>query len=162
MTDGIAGESTKTIGRIIVASRLAEKRKIAISPVKEPRRIDIKGIKAIGKIVVASGVAEKCADSVRRILVTGCIAQEGKITVGRVEEAGGVAKECVNTVGRVADARREIEECVGTLGGVLVGIASIRFWDNRSRCGRKRKQGESERKRDEQKTAYNPDWLDTR
>src|SRR5262249_42315567 len=82
--------------------------------------------------------------SVGRIIVAGCIAKERQITGSRVIAACCGGSECLITDCRVAIAGREAEEGVGTLGGVVVGIASIRWWINRPSLWRERQTSERE------------------
>src|SRR4029453_18177823 len=89
----------------------------------------------------------------------GCVAIKRIKTVSRVVAAGCVAIKRLKTNGRVVAAGCEVEERVFALRGVLVRIASVRWWVYRLSRQRKRKQRES--KRDE-KTAYNPHCLSTR
>src|SRR5437899_2317540 len=108
-----------------------------------------------GGIAVESEIAEG------GVLNTGGIAGERFGTNGSVAAAGGVAKKRFNTVGRVvaagcvviervkpdcrvAAAGCEVEEGISALSGVEVGIASVRWWVDRSSCRRKRKAGERE------------------
>src|SRR5439155_1065629 len=118
----------------------------------------------VGRVVVAGCVVIERVSTDRRVVVTGCVFIERSITVGRVEVADGGVNERFPTDCRVAGAHAvagcERVEGVITLSRVAAGIASVRRWENRSRCGRKRKAGEDERH--EKETAYTPDWQDTR
>ena len=65
------------------------------------------------------------------------VIQERFITNGGVLVTTGVAMECLETNGHIPDSASEAEERVSALRRVLVSIASVRRWVNRSRYGRK-------------------------
>src|SRR2546430_1896993 len=136
-------ERRETCGRVIGAGCVAKER-----------------IKTVGSVFGAGCVFIERASTDRRVVVTGCVFIERSITVGRVEVADGGVNERFPTDCRVAGAHAvagcERVEGVITLSRVAAGIASVRRWENRSRCGWKRKAGADEQ--DEKAPAYNADW----
>ena len=99
-----------------------------------------------GHVAAAGWVAIKGSITVARVVVPGCVAMERLITVGRVELAGCVVKQRLKTVGCIGVAGCEAEERRITLSSVLVGIASVRWWINRSRHRRESKRCKREHK----------------
>jgi hypothetical protein len=73
------------------------------------------------------------------------VTEERSIAGRGVLVARGVAMECFKTNGHIPDSASEAKERVSALRRVLANIASVRWWANRSRYGRKRKADESER-----------------
>ncbi len=115
----------------------------------------------VGRVVAAGGVEIERVNTGGRVGAAGSVAVERCSTGGRVLDATGVLIERFPTNGRVAVAGSEAEKRILALSGVKVGIASVRCraklrpsrWGKGKRCN-----GE----RNEEETAYNPDWLDTR
>src|SRR6266851_2584547 len=71
------------------------------------------------------------------------------MTDSRVAGAACVVIERIGAQCSVLGAACEAKERIGTFGGVVAGIASVRWWINRSGRRRKRKPGEGERDEDE-------------
>ena len=66
------------------------------------------------------------------------------MTDSRVADAACVVIERIGAQCGVLRAAREAKERISTFGGVVAGIASVRWWVNRSGRRRKRKAGEHE------------------
>ena len=67
------------------------------------------------------------------------------MTDSRVAGAACVVIERIGAQCSVLGAACEAKERISTFGGVVAGIASVRWWINCLRCGRKRKAGDGER-----------------
>src|SRR5207247_4243563 len=103
-------------------------------------------LEAGGRVVAAACVVKERNRTNRRVVAAGSVASECIHTISRIPEAGCVAIERISTNGRVVLAGCEAEERTVTLSGVGAEIASVRCWgwENRLRCGRKRKAAEHE------------------
>ncbi len=107
-------------------------------------------LKTNGHIAAVEGGAVKRLKTDGDVMAADGVAIERLRADGRAAETGCMAIERIKTYRRVVGAGCEAEKRVIALGGVLVRIASVRWWVNGSHCGRKRKADEHHR--DEEKT----------
>src|SRR5207245_1878239 len=117
-----------TGGRVMVPGRVVQHRVTTNGRVGEPVRVAIERTKTVGRIEA------------------GCVVKKRERTSSRSFRAGGKTMERHKTNRRVveADCCIEAEERLITLSGVLVGIASVRCWVNRSSRRGKRQPCEGE------------------
>src|SRR5882724_785546 len=132
----VVKEPVPSDGRVIVGI-VERKRSIPNPGVSVANYIAGECAKSGGYVFGASGIDKKCLGTVGRALVAADIAEERFIADRGVLVANGVTKERFETNGHVPDSASEAEESVSALCRVLVSIASVRWWVNRSRYGRK-------------------------
>src|SRR5436309_85404 len=107
---------------------------------------------AICRVAVAGCVQIERPTTSGRVTLAGCVECERANTVGRVVDARCVAGERTKTNACIAGARCEAEKGVITFSGIVIWVASVRWWAQ-LRSGRREKRKASEHEGDKKKAA---------